>query len=93
LKASHLARTVTGMEALTARIARRRSAAHIDRSERKHVGHSGRAAYSARRANRAIRQSVRVELAGWSEDQPALEFDPDELDSITGLVPDWMVVA
>ena len=91
LKAGQLARTVTPMEAVTARLARRRSAAHIDRVERKHVGHSGRAAYSARRANRAIRQSVRAELAGWSSDELDLEFDPDQLDSITGLAPDWMV--
>ena len=47
---------------ISARLRRRRSAAHIDRSERKHVGRSARAAYSARRANRAERQAVRAEL-------------------------------
>jgi hypothetical protein len=44
------------------RLARRRRAAHIDRSERRFTGASSRAAYSARRANRAERQAVREEL-------------------------------
>jgi hypothetical protein len=76
----------------TARLARRRSAANIDRAERAHINSSTRAAYSARRANRAERSIVRAELRAGLEDAPAaLEFDPDALDAITGLVPDWML--
>ncbi len=45
------------------RLARRRSAATLDRVERKrHTGKGSRAAYSARRENRATRQSVRAGL-------------------------------
>jgi hypothetical protein len=75
----------------TARLARRRSAANIDRAERAHINTSTRAAYSARRANRAERSMVRAELRAGLDDAPALEFDPDALDAITGPVADWML--
>ena len=76
----------------TARLARRRSAASLDRAERAHINASARAAYSARRANRAERSAVRAELRGFEDAPAALEFDPDTLDAITGEMPDWMAI-
>ena len=46
----------------TARLSRRRSAATLDRAERRHTNNSARAAYSARCANRADRQVTREAL-------------------------------
>jgi hypothetical protein len=67
-----------------------RSAAHYARTERAMGAPSGRAAYTARAANRASRRAVRAELASL-EIADALEFDSDELDAITGAMPDWML--
>lgn len=50
------------MDNVSARLARRRSAANIDRSERKYTGSGARAAYSARAARRADRQATKVAL-------------------------------
>ena len=72
------------------RLARRRSAAQIDRCERRYTGNGSRAAYSARRANRADRQAMRAAMRAMPLESE--ELDSFALDALVGLEPDWMAI-